>query len=377
MNLNATQKASLKTLQPLPQDPPPFSGADGGPVPGCNGPSGAPETGTAPRPAQGAPSRRFPGAAASASPAPRKVGTITLGIALIITGLIVILILFRPDTDLEFLFWMPPLLLIALGCEILLRYFFSKDHSYKYDVLSAFVCFLLICGSIGAACLPRVIDYVGPKRHQAEDQLSRQLGDDIYQALQGSGVIGSMDVSLYAQANFLEEQDVQYLPSYSSATLRLLPEYADAAAFASQCRTLMDKLISSGLSQRLDRMDFSGQGPNVHYSLSVSDPFQWELAPEALAQLTGIVKLEPDPADGWLPGGYEEILEAYGPEVADQFLAEAIRQQQEAIGAAEDLPDSSSPASDMAEDLSSGVDAPSSESPVQELLPAAESAATE
>ena len=269
------------------------------------------------------------------TPQPRRVGTFTMGLALIVTGLLILALMFLPEFDFRLLFLFPPLLLIVLGAEIILRFCLSKNHAYRYDVFGIFLCFVLVCGSIGAACLPRVLEYWGPRRHQSEEVMTQQLNDELYQVLKDAGIISGADTHLYAEPDLLTNSDQDYLPSYTSVTLQLLPEFPDKESFAAQCRILMNLLQQAGLSQRLDFLEFTGTGPNMHYSLSIHDRFQWDLNEASLSELAEVVKLKPDPADGWLPGGYDEMLETFGPEVADAFLEDAIRRQEERIGTAD------------------------------------------
>ena len=83
----------------------------------------------------------------------RRVGTITMGIALILTGVLLCITLFVPTLDIIGLFRFAPLLLVLLGVEILVAYARMGSGTIKYDVLSMLLCALLILCATGATCV--------------------------------------------------------------------------------------------------------------------------------------------------------------------------------------------------------------------------------
>ena len=66
----------------------------------------------------------------------RRVGTMTLGVSLILIGVAILLYMMNPSFDIRIISYLAPLILISLGVEVLIRYFFSKDRTYKYDFAS-------------------------------------------------------------------------------------------------------------------------------------------------------------------------------------------------------------------------------------------------
>ena len=83
----------------------------------------------------------------------RRVGTLTMGLALVVVGAALCVGLFFPNVDFLLLFKLSPLVLVALGCEVIFAASTAKGMRLKYDFLSMFVCFLLIVTALGAACL--------------------------------------------------------------------------------------------------------------------------------------------------------------------------------------------------------------------------------
>ncbi len=84
----------------------------------------------------------------------RRVGTLTMGLALVVVGAALCVGLFFPNVDFLLLFKLSPLVLVALGCEVIFAASTAKGMRLKYDFLSMFVCFLLIVTALGAACVP-------------------------------------------------------------------------------------------------------------------------------------------------------------------------------------------------------------------------------
>lgn len=92
----------------------------------------------------------------------RRVGTLTMGLALVVVGAALCVGLFFPNVDFLLLFKLSPLVLVALGCEVIFAASTAKGMRLKYDFLSMFVCFLLIVTALGAACVPVALQYAGP-----------------------------------------------------------------------------------------------------------------------------------------------------------------------------------------------------------------------
>ena len=79
----------------------------------------------------------------------RRVGTLTLGVCLIVCG-----VHFNWELALKIA---PAAGLILLGCEVL--YFAARPQRWKYDFLSVFLCIVLMVSAFGGACLMAAFDY--------------------------------------------------------------------------------------------------------------------------------------------------------------------------------------------------------------------------
>lgn len=88
----------------------------------------------------------------------RRVGTFTMGISLIAGGILFFTYNLFPDrVDLLFSLSFAPLILVALGIEILIFYFARKDDKLKYDFLSALYCFFLLGVGACFTVIPAII----------------------------------------------------------------------------------------------------------------------------------------------------------------------------------------------------------------------------
>ncbi|MEG2653095.1 MAG: hypothetical protein RSA17_05920 [Ruthenibacterium sp.] len=99
--------------------------------------------------------------AAAVVPPVRRVGTVTMGVALILSGVLLCVSLFWPTVNVFGLFRFAPLLLALLGVEVLVAYARAKNAAIKYDVLSMILCALLILFSLGVTSVVVAEMYYG------------------------------------------------------------------------------------------------------------------------------------------------------------------------------------------------------------------------
>lgn len=113
----------------------------------------------------------------------RRVGTLTLGLALIATGLVITAAFFVPNFNVIFAAKLAPLVLVFLGAEVLWATAHPDGRRIKFDLLSAFVGFVLICASLCAATLPVVWRWYGPDRALTQQRLAGELEDQLFEQL--------------------------------------------------------------------------------------------------------------------------------------------------------------------------------------------------
>ena len=256
----------------------------------------------------------------------RRVGTMTLGLSLIAIGVAVLLYMIRPNFDLRIVAYLAPIILIGLGLETLIRYFFSKDRTYRFDFASGVICILLVIGSCFIALIPELMYYISPQRFVAEDQLLQAEKNKIYQALQGEQrvadyyVNGGVEMAL-PSAQKDEAGNWVYQLHYAQTYIQLLDGYESEEAFAKTCRELLDKLLREDLFQNSFTLRFRcpENQEGVYYELNLDNRLQLEMNAESLAKLVDPIYSVPTAENGWYPGGYEDIAQSYGSIYADHF----------------------------------------------------------
>ena len=226
----------------------------------------------------------------------RRVGTFTMGVALIAAGVTALVFLFRPSWDIIPILKLAPVLLILLGVEILASHLLFREDKLKYDFLSGFFCFLLILGSAGAAVIAPLYEQFGPARSTAEYTLEQQVDDLCYEQLKGTPAIGSLEAQVSLHGLVTGE-------TYQSRTLRpedsvrvrvgILGDYQDAEGFSQACRTVLDGLNRTGVDFDSIRFEWQeGGAGDRSFELSVSDRFQADMDASQLSQLVEVYGIE-------------------------------------------------------------------------------------
>lgn len=72
-----------------------------------------------------------------------RVGTLTLGVMLIVYGALFLVKIFVPAISFKLLFSLWPVILIMLGLEVIGYNFFNKEDKIKYDIASFFLIVLM------------------------------------------------------------------------------------------------------------------------------------------------------------------------------------------------------------------------------------------
>ena len=217
----------------------------------------------------------------------RRVGTMTMGFALIVTGIVALAAMFKPSLDLVFVFKLSPLIFVLLGVEILYNYFAHKGQKLKYDLLSGFVCFVLIVAGGCLAAVPAAWNYFGPPAMQVRDEFHTQLRGRISESLiDERELIGQM----YVNAELLYYK--QYTPDMSYDELagdarvylhiNLNGPYHDKESFAKDIQNILSKLDPLGLDIR--NLTFRYDGEEVDFGLDLYDRYQLDMKLDELVR---------------------------------------------------------------------------------------------
>ena len=247
---------------------------------------------------QGAPQPRRAQKMRQERPKVRRVGFFTLGIALILTGGCIAASMILPDFPLFTVAKLAPLVLVALGVEVLWANARKGDAQLKYDLLSMFVCFVLICASMGAATLPILLRYYGPDREYTERRLEQELEEQLNEKLP-DGIV--LDGYSYVDLNRMEFDREMTLADLKTedlvrVNLTLAGAYADENAFAETCAQMLPALRELGV----DQVDFHSENGHDQWELQIGGPFQMNASAQELAvQVTHMVRYWEDDSYTW------------------------------------------------------------------------------
>lgn len=112
----------------------------------------------------------------------RRVGSIAFALVLIAAGVLLMVYQFVPQFDLLKILKFSPVILIALGIEMLV-YSARPDVKVKFDWLAMLGTAFTLCIVGTAALLPLAISEWGPARNYAQTRIESQKADAMYSAL--------------------------------------------------------------------------------------------------------------------------------------------------------------------------------------------------
>ena len=121
----------------------------------------------------------------------RRVGSIAFALVLIAAGVLLIVYQFVPQFDLLKILKFSPVILIALGIEMLV-YSARPDVKVKFDWLAMLGTAFTLCIVGTAALLPLAISEWGPARNYAQTRIESQKADAMYSALTPNPALKTM-----------------------------------------------------------------------------------------------------------------------------------------------------------------------------------------
>lgn len=179
----------------------------------------------------------------------RRVGSIAFALVLIAAGVLLIVYQFVPQFDLLKILKFSPVILIALGIEMLV-YSARPDVKVKFDWLAMLGTAFTLCIVGTAALLPLAISEWNPAREYARNRIESQKADAMYSALTADPALKAKLNSLNVEVRFFHEADGDYtLQSGDDCILyaALQGPYADAETFAADCMAVMQRAADGGL----------------------------------------------------------------------------------------------------------------------------------
>lgn len=225
----------------------------------------------------------------------RRVGTVTLGIVLIVVGTLLIWALFDPSFSVATIAKFSPAILILVGAEMIVGYFRSDGNKVKYDCLSMVVCFLLIIGSLIGAMIPTVFQAtVGWA--QIEERLHNDVEDSIYEATKDLKTIDSIYVNVYRYSRWdgISDRASSYQKIMDDGNYRahlhvnLRGDYENGTALAEDAKEIVDRIREVNIP--LENVTFNYDGKQYSGSLELDGRYNLDLTVEEMAEK---VRFEP------------------------------------------------------------------------------------
>ena len=179
----------------------------------------------------------------------RRVGSIAFALVLIAAGVLLIVYQFVPQFDLLKILKFSPVILIALGIEMLV-YSARPDVKVKFDWLAMLGTAFTLCIVGTAALLPLAISEWGPARNYAQTRIESQKADAMYSALTPNPALKAKTDSLSVDVWFNHDTDGDYtLQSGDDCILNaaLRGPYADAEVFAADCMAIMQAAADNNI----------------------------------------------------------------------------------------------------------------------------------
>ena len=139
----------------------------------------------------------------------RRVGSIAFALVLIAAGVLLMVYQFVPQFDLLKILKFSPVILIALGIEMLV-YSARPDVKVKFDWLAMLGTAFTLCIVGTAALLPLAISEWNPARDYARNRIESQKADEMYSALTADPALKAKLNSLNVEARFFHEADGDY-----------------------------------------------------------------------------------------------------------------------------------------------------------------------
>lgn len=241
-------------------------------------------------PVSPAPSTGTGAASARKKPATRRVGTFTMGLCLIFCGTLLCVFLIKPSLAVLHLFRFSPLILVALGVELLISHLRFPRIRLKYDFLSIVVCSLVLLagltGTTAGICAEVVFNVpaqTASLRNDIRETCAGLLADEPVEAL-------LVDFDYYHDFESLMQlygitKNEMYTDSSLSLTVRLSGRYDDAGAFARASKQVIHILHENRICP--GSLLLEGQSPfeDQLYQLSLDGLFAHSLTTQQLTQL--------------------------------------------------------------------------------------------
>ncbi len=195
-------------------------------------------------------------------------GRITIGIALIIIGVVITADLLMPRMDLIKLAKVAPLILVVFGLEILITAMRHKDGPVKVGFGMVVLCLFLVGGSIGFALLGEVLDNVNPQVLAQVKAQSKEKEQAVYAQIDPTSV---RDFEIFANANYALADTTEWY-----ASMKLTDAFENKEQFSAAAAEILHLLAQ----QDVTTANIYAESKKESYILSVEGVY-------AMAEVTG------------------------------------------------------------------------------------------
>ena len=225
-----------------------------------------------------------PAPALRPAPRTRRVGTLTLGFALIVVGVCLCIYLFWPSFNIFFVMKLVPLLLVVLGAELLWFTFRRPDERIRYDFLSTVMCALIFIGAFGCVTAAKYAEVASADNRSA--RLCDEWEADITQQLSGVSDVTGLDTYIDFDDWAMIESGIpsdlgdavgRGLIRHASVYVQLKGGYESEDAFFAACEKVRDAVALCGVSApdiSFSTPDASEADP-VSYALYIGGAFDY------------------------------------------------------------------------------------------------------
>lgn len=256
----------------------------------------------------------------------RRVGTLTLGVALIIVGLSLCAYMIWPSFNIILVMKFVPVLLVILGLELLYYNAKYKAERVRYDFMSTFLCAIIFLGAFGCVFAAKYAE-LGWGADGAERRMSTEWEQNLTEALTGNDGVASLYANAYYQDKWqltragaipdtLEGAQKNDLAVRGHVNVTLTGTYESKAEFLAACDKLRSVIASCGVEEpdiSFSTAPASETNP-VSYFVSTGGAFEYsrpmtELSEDSVGEEVWQPETEPVPEAGTDPTATAEYAE--------------------------------------------------------------------
>lgn len=215
----------------------------------------------------------------------RRVGTVTMGLVLILGGCVALAAMLLPKFNWTLVLKFSPILLILLGLEVV--WFGSRQGNVriKYDFLSMFVCLVVLVFGVGCSVAAPILGYYVEGQNVGE-RLSWDLQDLTYPELKPLGVVDANFAINFSNLKIDPNMTIQDLQpgELGYVNIQMGGKFESREEFAQASAKVLDVLEQQDLKPGQVGIEGQGTAPDSRYSFWMSGRYALGCTPEELAK---------------------------------------------------------------------------------------------